>query len=173
MLNRRHPWFGSVRWRSSRRPDGGVGVAAGLSSPVFRLGGKVLHGERQMVVPWSSLAPCRGVSQESGLLGVGLRPLKLVGCVSRGSGSFSWLFRAGHSSSMIYRTCMGGGIVWLLSRTPGGSNISSLFLEREGVSGLSRARAMGDLLCLSPRLLLAYAAGERRSAAVIRQKGSF
>ena len=34
-------WFGSVRWRSSRRPDGGVGVAAGLSSPVLRLGGMV------------------------------------------------------------------------------------------------------------------------------------
>ena len=75
---------------------------------------------------------------------------------------------------MIYRTCMGGGIVWLSSRTPGDSNISSLFLVREEVSGLSRAQALEDLLCLDPRPLLSgWLVGKRRSATLIRRKGNF
>ena len=68
---------------------------------------------------------------------------------------------------------MGGGIVLLSSRTPGGSNILSLFLVREGASELLRAQAMEALLCLSPRFLPVYAAGVRYFAALVRQKGSF
>ena len=103
-----------------------------------------------------------------------LVPLTFVGCVSRGSGYFFRAIRTGHSNSMTCRTSMGGGIVWLSSRTPGDSNILSLFLVREGVSGLSRAQALEDLLCLGPRPLQGGKfAGERCSAALARRKGNF
>ena len=153
-------------------PDRRRRVAASLSNPAFRLGGAVIRGEAD-VGPGAPFSPVGEIPRSPVSWG-GLWSLRLVGYVSRGAGRWSWSSHAGRSSSMICRTCMGGGIVWLLFRTPGGNNILLLFSVREGVSGLSQARAMEDLLCLGPRPLLGgWFAGERRSAAVIRRKGSF
>ena len=107
------------------------------------------------VEPAEPLSPCRGVSRSRPTSWRwGSCPPTFVDCVSRGSGDFFRAIRAGHSNNMTCRTSMGGGIVLLSSRTPGGSNILSLFLVREGVSGLFQAQALEGLLCLDPRPLL-------------------
>ena len=63
MLNGRHPGVLSVSLaQQSPFPTAAWMSLPASLGPVFRLGGMARHGERQMVGPWRSLFPCRGVS---------------------------------------------------------------------------------------------------------------